>query len=217
MFLSCKSVLKVVLVVMAASLPFSAAMAKTAAVRGLNDAVMTPEMSLVHKTGMRPIAGAYRPSRPAGSGMISGQHGHGFVHGYRQRHHGGSWFAGRSWFGHHSWFNGKPHRHSSRPLRPTASQTAAVPEAALPAAKFGKPSQRGEISANPRAGVTLQDKAYRALIRATYPVALKPAPRIRHVNRHQKRHLHAASRPHVRWSSKSGRRNTAMAPYIRRY
>ena len=140
-----KSVLAVAAIIVMAGLPPSAAMAKMAAVRHLSTESFSADAGLVHKTGMRPISGAYRASRPAGPGAIAGT--------------------------------------------------------------------------NPHAGVTLPEKSYRALIRATYPVALPHKPRIRHVQRQHKAtpRLKSAGYSPVRWSSSSGRRNTAMAPYIRRY
>lgn len=217
MFRMGKLALKVGVIVVLAGLPCSAAMAKLAAVRHLSTEAFNAGDSLAHKTGMLPISGAYQSSRPAASGAITGKYGRGYRNGAHHRGHHGGWFAGKSWFGHHSWFNGRPHRQKSTPLGPAASQTAGAPAAPTPAATHGKPSQRGDISASPRAGVTLPDKQYRALIRATSPVALKLRPRVRHVQRPHKSQFKAVSASHVRWSNSTGRRNTAMAPYVRRY
>lgn len=216
-----KAVFKATAIVILSSLPYAAASAQMGAMRGLPVDSLTAESGLVHKTGMRPIAGAYRSSRPAGSGSISGQHGHGHHRGAHNRHHGGNWFTGDSWFGHHGWFNARPKRQSVGSIKPATAQAAT----SSGPASTGKPAPAARSGAiagnNPRAGVTLQDKAYRALIRATYPVALKHKPLVRHVNRHAKRPrkivAQSATHSHVRWSSKTGRRNTALAPYIRRY
>lgn len=214
-----KSVLAVAAIIVMAGLPPSAAMAKMAAVRHLSTESFSADAGLLHKTGVRPISGAYRASRPAGPGAIAGQHGHGYRHCMHRRHHGGSWFAGQSWFGHHSWFGRNERRHATGAIRPAAAQLSAR-EAPAPASRPAISAQLGAIAGtNPRAGVTLPEKSYRALIRATYPVALPHKPRIRHVQRQHKAtpRLKSAGYSHVRWSSSSGRRNTAMPPYIHRY
>ena len=214
-----KSVLAVAAIIVMAGLPSSAAMAKMAAVRHLSAESFSADSGLVHKTGMRPISVAYRASRPAGPGAITGQPGHGYRHGMHRRHHGGSWFAGQSWFGHHSWFGRNERRRATGAIRPAAAQLSAseAPRNRQQACHFGSARRHRRHTPVPALPCPKSPT-----VRSFVPPIRWPchtSPRVRHVQRQHKAtpRIKSAGYSHVRWSSSSGRRNTARAPYIRRY
>lgn len=199
--------------------------ASTAAHTTASSALTPPSLSIAKLSGAQALPLVRTGARPLGGSSARPAFGYTPRHGHRRHRaspgrwfpRNGAFFGGRQqgWFKHHSWFNGEPRRLGSpfrpdratgRPLGPTVNSTAPSTTATP-----------GPISGNPSAGVTLQQKAFTALARQSYPSALPRKPRVRHVNRDARPHR-AVPRPHVRWSHRKGaRRNTAMSAYIRRF
>lgn len=219
MFRLNKAVFMVAATLLAAGFPLSTASATMPAARSAPAAVADAPAALVHKTGMQTIGGAYRPGPSTTPGAITGQYGHRPRAGHGAHRRGG-WFAGKRWFGHRTWFAGKPRRAAGGigPVRPGLRGTAAHRGAVAFTGKTGSSARPGRIAGNNRkSGVTLPQKALKQLVRDSYPVSLKPTPRIRHVKRHRQHVRRPVGNTHVRWSVRGKQRNAALVPYIRRY
>lgn len=219
MFRLNKSVLMVAATLFAAGFPLSDASAMMPAARSAPAAVADAPAALVHKAGMQTIGGAYMPGPSATPGAVTGQHGHRPRAGHGAHRRGG-WFAGKRWFNNRKRFAGKPRRAAGGigPVRPGLHGGAAHKGAVALTGKAGSPARPGRIAGNNRkSGVTLPQKALKQLVRDSYPVSLKPAPRIRHVKRHHQHVRRPVGNAHVRWSVRGKQRNAALVPYIRRY
>lgn len=219
MFRLGKTAFMVAATLIAACFHVPAVAAMMPAARSAPAVVVEGAATLVHKTGMQVIGGAYRPSAASRPGAITGQYGHRPRAGHGAHRHGG-WFAGKRWFGHRKWFAGKPRRAAGRigPVKPALGGGGVHQGAVALTGKSDSSARPGRIAgSNRKSGVTLQQKALKKLVRDSYPVTLKPTPRIRHVKRHHQHLRRPAASSHVRWSSRGKQRNTALSAYIRRY
>lgn len=219
MFRLNKTVFMVAATLFAAGFPVCTASAMTPAARSAPAAVADASAVLVHKAGMQTIGGAYIPGPSATPGAVTGQHGHRPRAGHGAHRHDG-WFAGKRWFSHRKWFAGKQRRAAGGigPVKPGLRGAAAHKGAVALTGKHAISARPGRIAGtNRQSGVTLQQKALKQLVRDSYPVALKPAPRIRHI-KHHRQHVHRpAAGSHVRWSIRGKQRNAALSAHIRRY
>lgn len=211
---------------------------------------MVAQAALISDAGLVPITRAGNrmlgPKRSFRRGSIEGpwRRGRGAMRGPTGRWFGGrKWFnsrgrfsSNRGWFTGRSWFNksGRSGPSSYRKQRPIARRNLEAPSHN----KFGvaknspsyKSSQKrpGRIEGpRPGAGATLSDLALRKLIKESYPVALRPKPRIRHFKRpgkiksHDKRSYkrHAVSGTNTGYGGRIKRKGAlgGMRPYIRRF
>lgn len=220
MFRLNKPVFMVAATLFAAGFPLSTASAMMPAARSAPAAVSDAPAALLHKVGMQTIGGAYIPGPSATPGAVTGQNGHRPRAGHGMHRRGG-WFAGKRWFSHRKWFAGKPRRAAGGigPVRPELLHGGAAHKGAVAlTGKHATTARPGRIAGNNRkSGVTLPQKALKQLVRDSYPVSLKPTPRIRHVKNHRQHVRRSAANTHVRWSIRGKQRNAALVPYIRRY
>jgi len=214
-----KSVFMVASALFVACFQVPAVSAMAPAARSAPAAVADGSAALVHRAGMQVIGGAYVPATSSRPGAITGQYGHRPRAGHGAHRRGG-WFAGKRWFSHRKWFAGNQRRAAGSigPIKPGVTGPAAQNGKVALTGKPPATARLGRIAGtNRKSGVTLQQKALKQLVRDSYPVSLKPTPRIRHVKRHRQHVRRPAAGSHVRWSNRGKLRNTALSAYIRRY
>jgi hypothetical protein len=148
----------------------------------------------------------------------------------------GRFSSNRGWFTGRSWFNksGRNGLSSYRRQRPIARRNLEAPSHNKFGVAKNSPNYKSSLKRpgrikgpSPGAGATLSDLALRKLIKESYPVALRPKPRIRHFKksskfkshnkRSYKRHAVSGTNPGYGGRIKQKGSLGGMSPYILRF